>query len=337
MSELEIIDLASPATIQDHGRRGFRRYGVPASGAIDTYALAEGQHLLGNSPDAAALEMPFSGGRFRAHGDVVIATSGARMAMDIDGKPTDWRSTVRLENGQVLTIGAASVGNYGYLHLPGGITCAKVMNSRATHAASGIGWQPVTGSRLRPASGQEPENKGLAQPEYFGQRHLRIMLGPQSRLFSEADHQLLVEGTFSTGFIRDRMGVRLLTETGCLDAGIGVKIISDPIMPGDIQVTADGVPTILLADAQPTGGYPRIATVIGADLPVIAQMQPGVEFKFRMVARDEAIEALRALHKAMARIPDLITSRITSPRNLRDLLAHNMISGFVRGDEDDKN
>ena len=335
MTELEIIALSGPATIQDRGRTGYRRFGVPESGAIDRYALAEGQVLLGNDEDCAALEMPFRGGVFRACGDTVIATSGAEMELDINGRPAPWRSAIQVKNGQVITIGTASVGNYGYLHLCGGIDSTRILNSRSTHATSGIGWKPATGDMLTSHRAGPFENLALEMPGYLQSRTIRIMRGPQSGLFPARDMVMLAEGRFSTGFVRDRMGVRLLGQEATFNASLGVKLISDPIIAGDIQVTADGVATVLLADAQPTGGYPRIATVIGADLPIMAQMPPDVEFEFRLVDREEAVSAWREFHWSIEMLPSRMIRRTRNPDEIRDLLGYNLVSGIVRGDEND--
>ncbi len=335
MTALEILDLATPVTIQDHGRMGYRRFGVPAGGAIDHYALAEGQALLGNTHDSAALEMSFQGGQFKASAALHFATSGAEMALAIDRSPVPWRTVQRIEAGQTLTIGPASLGNYGYLHLKGGIEAPVALSSRSTHIPSGIGWQPQVGEHLVAACDGECAMNMLPQAAYFNERVLRVLPGPQTSLFPDTDLQTLASGVFRTGFVRDRMGVRLETDETRFQASAGRTVISDPIMTGDIQVTADGVGTVLLADSQPTGGYPRLATVIGADLPVIAQMPPGAEFTFRLIERDEAIRAWRAYMQDCNSLARAIRPLVRNPHDINDLLSYDLVSGLVRGDESD--
>ncbi len=337
MPALEIIELAAPVTIQDHGRIGFRRYGVPVGGAMDIHALREGQVLLGNSHDCAALELSFRGGRFRAADALVLATSGADMALMIDDRPVPWRAALRMEANQTLTIGACTMGNYGYLHLQGGIDAPLVLRSRSTHVASGIGWQPQVGDRLVAGTGGTVALGCLPRPAYLARRVLRVMRGPQTALFPDDDLDKIARGIFRTGVVRDRMGVRLETDESGFEASAGRTVISDPIMTGDIQVTADGVGTVLLADSQPTGGYPRLATVIGADLPTIAQMPPGVEFTFELVERETAVKAWRDHRQALDSLHHAIEPLVRDLHDINDLLAYDLISGVIRGDEDEPN
>lgn len=332
---LEIIDLAAPVTIQDHGRIGFRRFGVPVGGAMDIHALAEGQALLGNSRDCAALEMSFRGGRFKATDTLFFATSGAEMALSINDRPVPWRAALRIEANQILSIGSCTIGNYGYLHLQGGIDAPLAMLSRSTHLASGIGWQPRAGDRLVARAGRDGAVWTLPRPAYLAERVLRVMRGPQTSLFPADDLRKITERIFRTGFVRDRMGARLETDAAGFEASAGRTVISDPIMTGDIQVTADGIGTVLLADSQPTGGYPRLVTVIGADLPIIAQMPPGAEFTFRLVERDEAVQAWRTHRREIKALPGAIRPLVRDLHDINDLLSYDLISGMIRGDEDD--
>ncbi len=152
MAALRIVEIVPGATIQDGGRCGWRRFGVTAGGAIDSFALAEGQTLLGNDPDAAALEMFAVGGKFRCCGELAVATSGTRMEILVNRQPVRWRSVIRLRHDDRVEIGQASEGVYGYLHLPGGIDCPRILGSRSTHDASGLGWTPAARRVAAPGS-----------------------------------------------------------------------------------------------------------------------------------------------------------------------------------------
>ncbi|RMH39345.1 MAG: urea amidolyase, partial [Alphaproteobacteria bacterium] len=146
---LRIQSLAPGASVQDRGRPGLQRFGVTGGGAMDMVALAEGQILLGNPPAAAALELAMAGGRFVATGPLVIATSGAEMALSVNGTQRPWRAVIDLEAGDVVEIGAARSGVYGYLHLTGGLDVPPVLGSRATHARAGLGPRIEAGMVLR--------------------------------------------------------------------------------------------------------------------------------------------------------------------------------------------
>ncbi len=338
MGTLEIIEISPGATIQDGGRPGLRRFGVTGSGAMDGYALAEGQALLGNRPDAAALEMFANGGVFRALSPIWIALSGAEMECMIGSSRVPWRASLLVEAGEELRIGRALKGTYGYLHVAGGIDGPVTLGSRSTHAASGMGWVPEAGQHLismdkRHRSGR----KCLSEPGYFDRRTIRIIDGPQSGLFGARDRQALVTGDFTISGKRDRMGIKLEGRNARFDGYSGLTLASDAIVPGDIQVAGDGVATVLLADSQPAGGYPRIANVISADQHVLAQFPSGKEFGMEKISPDEAVAALAEFAEEIRSLPGKAGPLLRDPATIGDLLAYSMISGVVKGDESDEN
>ncbi len=336
MSGLEILSLAPGATIQDQGRLGFLRFGVTGSGALDGFALAEGQALLRNEPGDAALEFAQSGGRFRAVSRIWVATSGAEMALRLNGEAVSWRQSLLLLAGDVLEIAAAREGVYGYLHVPGGFQTDIVLGSRSTHLRAGFGHVPAPGQTLiagDPARELAPQ--GLQRPEYFDQRVLRLMWGPQSHYFSKAERERFLAAEFEVGRMRDRMGMQIIPDSGPLHALEGLTIASDAINPGDIQVTGDGTPTVLLADRGSSGGYPRIGVLATADIPAMVQLRTGTRFRFEVVERAEAVEALAELQRKMNGLTRKMVATIRDPRDIGDLLAYNLIDGVLRGDEDD--
>lgn len=337
MNGLEILTIAPSCTVQDQGRIGYLRYGVTSGGAMDGYALAEGQTLLDNSANDAALELAEHGGRFRAHGAFWVATSGARMAIVLNGAPIGWRQSLRLADGDVLDIGASERGVYGYLHVAGGFQCETVLGSRATHLRAGFGHVPAAGQVLVVGdAGRDLSPRGLPEPAYFARRDIGLMWGPQSHYFAEVERTRFAAANFSVTRLRDRMGMQVKPDFGAIKTLDGQLIASDAINMGDIQVTGDGTPAILLADRGPTGGYPRIGTVISADIAALVQIPTGAAFGFRILDRSGAVEELAALRDAISGLKSHMKPMLRDPRDMADLLAYNLIDGVLRGDEDDR-
>lgn len=335
MPGLKIVELAHGTVIQDLGRTGFRRFGVTGGGAMDRFALAEGQAILGNDTNAAALEMFAAGGLFRSEGKLAVATSGAEMEVAVNGSRVPWRAAVELGHGDELRIGAALEGTYGYLHMAGGVDCPQVLGSRSSHAPSGLGRIPEPGQTLNPALRDFVcRPRALDRPGYFSRRTIRILDGPQSGLFSERDRHALVSRQFTVSGRRNRMGMRLECDGGSFDAVSGLTIASDAIVPGDIQVSGDGVATVLMADSQPVGGYPRIANVITADQHVLAQFPSGTVFRMERTETRSAVVELRELERDIRGMATRLKPVVRDPSDMGNLLGFSMISGVVRGDED---
>lgn len=337
MATIEILALFGSATIQDKGRIGFQRYGVPRGGAMDLYALAEGQALLQNEPNSAALEMQFGGGTFKVHGTMTLATSGGQMEIYLDNKPIPWNSSFTVYKNQILQIKKNISGVYSYLHLPGGIASTKILESRSTHFPSGLGDVPKIGYHLRSTSKEQIRQEGLFLPPagYYSSKTINIVHGPHSALFDKKDLKLLTQKKFQMSSSRNRMGAKIIPLGWNISAQTGKTLVSDPIVPGDIQVAADGTTAILLSDSQPTGGYPRIASVITSDLFKIAQLQPGEEFYFKLIDRIEAQMKFKQKTREMEHIAKALKPLIRDPGEVRDLLSYNFISGVTRGEADD--
>ncbi|MEQ8653825.1 MAG: biotin-dependent carboxyltransferase family protein [Kiloniellales bacterium] len=352
-AQLEVLSAGPSITVQDRGRPGFQRYGVAGGGALDPYALAEGAALLGNPGDAAALELFGLGGSFRAlEQPLRFALSGAVMPaakITLDGKRENlaWRASSLLQPGEVLEIGAATTGLVGYLHLGGGVATEPVLGSRAVHLRAGIG-----GGRLeagdRVPVGEDPRREDpvgedledraradrltLPQPGYLGQREIRVLWGPQAELFDAAERQRFLSTEFTVSTHRDRMAARL--DGGVFEASAQLTGLSAAVSLGDIQVPGDGAPLVLLADRQPTGGYPRIATVIIADLPAFAQMPSSAPFRFVLVERAAAVKALKAWRDQVKDLAGQVRPLVRDPRNIPDLLSYNLIDGMISVEEE---
>lgn len=295
-------------TVQDLGRWGHQAVGVPVAGAMDTYSARLANTLVGNPEAAAVLEVTLLGPTLRAETDVVVAVAGAVFDLTLDGRPVPHGAAVPISAGGVLRFGARSVGTRAYLAAAGGIETTPVLGSRATHVVSRMGGLE---GRALAAGDQLPLGVPAAAPRRAataaplpvsgspGSPQLRVLLGPQDDWFTVAAMNALVGGLFTVSARSDRMGYRL--EGPALETRRAGELISEPVAFGALQVPADGAPILLMADRQTAGGYPKIATVIAADLPLAGQLAPGDTVRFAACTRAEARAALIARERDLLR------------------------------------
>ena len=325
------ITQAGPAmSLQDLGRPGFRAQGLTEGGAADRTALFEGAALLGHRTPRAAIEMAGSGGSFTADADLRIALTGAEMAASIDGEPLAWHASHPLPAGATLTIGGARNGSYGYLHVGGGFATPQVMHSQSAHLAGGIGTLLKTGDAL-PLPPDKGRETALTLPpiDRFGGGLIRVVASMQTGTFAQA----VIERFCQTPFRRDaranRMGVRMDFDGEGFSTSDQLSIVSEVVVPGDIQISGDGAPYVLMYECQTTGGYPRIGTVLPCDLPRVAQAQTGAAFRFEFVDVDTAI-SLQARHQAeIADLRKKVMPLVRDPASMRDLLSYQLVSGAI--------
>lgn len=331
---LHIIRAGPGLTVQDQGRPGRLDQGISRGGAADMLALAEGAALLGQSPDCAAIEMAGMGGVFEA-GEVPlrIALTGAPMQATAEGEPLAWNASHLLHPGQRLSIGAARRGVYGYLHLGGGIATTPVLGSRAAHLTAGLGATLQDGANLPIGPDKGETGMALDIPDRFSGGTVRIVPSVQTERFAAED----LARFEATGFSRDprsnRMGVRLTHDGDTFAASDQLYVLSEVIVPGDIQITGAG-PFVLLGECQTTGGYPRIATVLPCDLPLVAQAAPGAPLWFRFVSRDHGLALHRTAISDLAKLPQRVRPLLRNPADIRDLLAYQLIGGVITGNEE---
>lgn len=335
MSRTLTICRAGPRmTVQDTGRTGYLDSGLSRGGAADRLALAEGAALLGQPGDCAALEMAGMGGEFEVSEDMRIALTGAPMQASIDSNRIAWNASHLLPAGARLSIGSARSGVYGYLHLGGGIDTPPCLNARSAHLAGGLG-QPLSDDDRLPVGEDGKGETGLQlEPEdRFGGGMVHIVATVHTGLFPDELIERLGKSEFRRDAHGNRMGVRLTCDgEGYLVEG-GRTVVSEVIVPGDIQITGDGSPFVLLCECQTTGGYPRIGTVLPCDLPRVAQAPPGATLRFRFVDLEEAVEMERTAARARTALPDRCKPLIRDPHTIPDLLSYQLISGAVAGDE----
>jgi len=292
---LYVLDPGLLTTLQDAGRRGYERFGVPVSGAMDWFALHAANRLVGNPPGAAALEFLSAAPPTLVPGeDILLAGGGAGFSIEVDGIPIPRWMAFRARAGQTVRMQAQGVGCWGILAAAGGIDTPPVLGSRATYLRSALGG--LEGRALRPtdwlpvglpaAHWAQLAGSALAEcviPAYAAQVTLRVILGPQQNAFTPGAIQTLLESSYTISPNSDRMGYRL--EGPRLEhLPRGADILSEGIALGSLQVPGNGQPLLLLSDRQSTGGYTKIATVITADLPLAAQCPPHQgQIRFRAV------------------------------------------------------
>lgn len=327
------------STVQDLGRFGYQAYGVPVAGALDPVGLRLANAVAGNAEDRGALEFLYSGPTLEvAAAAVRLAASVAEIEIlsDPPRRVPPWQS-VRLSCGERFRFGALKGSVCGCLAVEGGFAIAPVLGSQSTYVRGRIGGlngRPLReGDRLALAL-DSPGERGevcLADPpDLAPPARFRVVLGPQDDSFTKSALDAFLNQPFTVSQEADRMGLRLSGPR--LDHARGFNIVSDGIATGAIQVPGSGQPIVLLADHQTTGGYPKIATVISADLPAAGRLKPGDEIGFAAVSVAEAQEARRSLEAEIGRrVRGLVPAQTPAVLNQAALYGGNLISGVVDG------
>ena len=312
---LEVIESGIFTTVQDLGRYGYQRYGVPVSGALDQFALRVANLLVGNADGNAGLEMTFIGPRLRFLTDTVIAVTGGDLGPLVDNQPIPCWQSVAVSRGGVLSFSGPRDGIRAYLAVAGGIDVPPVLGSRSTYTRSKLGG--LAGRALAPGDrlpvsprGPLPQVAGRdlpvqSIPAYGNSHALRVLLGPQDDAFMERGIETFLSSTYTITSASDRMGSRL--QGPVIEHKTGADIVSEGTPFGAIQVTGDGLPIVLLADRGTTGGYTKIATVISVDLAGIAQAQADDTVKFRSITLEEAHRALREQERVIEELRGIRT------------------------------
>lgn len=331
MTALGIVRTAPGLSVQDGGRRGYRRFGVPLSGAMDLRALALANALVGNPPDAAALEIPFSGDEFRAEGGpLLVAAVGPGVRLDVGGRVAAGQRSLRAEPGERIVLGPVRGGVFSYLAVAGGLLVPPDLVSRSFHLRSGIGGPaPGPGDLLPCLAAPDGAVERILDAEWqWGAGPIRFVPGPQEDRFTQAALATFCSAPFEVDRRSDRMAMRLGGPR--LDHTRGHDIVTDGVVPGSVQVPGDGHPIVLMRDCQTTGGYPKIGTVISADLDRLAQCPPGSEVTFRAVTQAEGISFAREGAAALARLLGCVRPAPRSDDSAY-LLSRNLIGGVVSG------
>jgi len=306
---LSIIKSGMLTTIQDRGRWGFQSRGVPVAGPMDPLSHRLANILVGNAADAAALEVTLLGPEIEFEDERVVAVAGAEFELALDGRAAPVNAPFVVAAGSRLVFGVRRRGARAYVAVAGGIDNPLVLGSRSTHVTSALGGldgRPLrAGDRLPLGRAESSSRAATPLPDPIvdlpGSRaRLRILPGPQADYFAPDALDALQSEPYTIGQNSDRMGFRL--QGAALAHARGADIISDATPLGTLQVPASGQPILLMADRQTTGGYPKIATVITADMPIAGQLGPGDEIAFGVCSMREAMAALIAQERALLRL-----------------------------------
>lgn len=300
---VDVVSAGLLTTVQDLGRRGYQRFGIPVCGALDPVSLRIANILVGNSEGEAGLEITALGPTIRFSSDSVLALVGADFDIEVDGRKVRTWESVEVSAGSVVSIGAASDGLRAYLAIAGGVDVPLVMNSRSTDLKGGFGGfegrslqdgdsLPLGASPHVTSWSQRGLPVGISRQPTFGQDfQIRVILGPQDGDFTQSGINTLLTSEYTVTADSDRMGCRL--EGLEITHESGPDIVSDGTALGSIQVPGSGQPIVLLADRGTTGGYTKIATTIAPDIGLLSQALPGAKVRFHAVSVDEAHEVLR--------------------------------------------
>ncbi|WP_051305246.1 5-oxoprolinase subunit C family protein [Desulfogranum mediterraneum] len=312
---LEILQPGAFTTVQDQGRYGYQQYGVPPCGVLDGYAAQLANLLVGNPAEAALLEITFAGPSIRILSPCVLALTGAEMELLHNGQHLGgWRSFA-VQPGDLITMGIASRGCRAYLALGGGIDVPLVMGSRSCYTGAGFGGhegRPLRQGDVLPQGildrGNDPPwvERAIPDPyipEYQTNWTIRAIAGPQEDYFSQS-LVTFFNSEFTVSPQVNRMGYRLEGTKIRLDPGMPASIISEPSLPGGIQIPEGGDPIILLSE-QTVGGYAKIATVISSDIGKLAQAMPGDRIRFQQVSVEQAHTIYRRHASMLARLKEL--------------------------------
>lgn len=324
---IQVVKPGWLSTVQDLGRYGYQQYGVSVAGAMDLFSATVANRLVGNPDDTAVLELTLKGPELEFEGDSRIAITGADLSPTIDGTRAPLWECIGISRGSRLCFGTARTGARSYLAIAGGIDVPLVLGSRSTHCASETGG--FNGRSLRQGdvlhtgrplqSAESLMGKRFPDqliPRYEKSATLRIIPGPQQNLFPATALATLTGSSYRITSESNRMGYRL-AGSRIIQKGSS-HFISDCTTMGALQIPADGQPILLMADRQTTGGYPKIAVVISADLRLAAQSAPGDTVTFVLSTVAKAQTALRK-HRALldAVLPPRHLEPIASPRVTR--------------------
>lgn len=344
---LRIVQPGLHTTVQDLGRYGSQRLGIPVSGALDAAALRAANVVVGNAPATAALEMTALGPTLEVVAEsvrVAIAGGESKLVIEHHGggtlTPVPGLQSIRAQRGDRIRIPAIAGSSVAYLAIEGGMSLTPFMGSYATYVRGGFGGFQgralVAGDSvpLHRSSVDERPEQTLPGFSLSPPTEVRVVLGPQDDFFGPEAIATFLGSPYRVSREADRMGLRL--EGPPLDHAKGYNIVSDGIAPGSIQVPGSRQPIVLLADRQTTGGYPKLATVISADLPAMGRLVPGSSVSFRAVTIAEAQVLRRSREVEWSTLPGLLQVVRAEGVDLDRLLSTNLISGVTRGDPHDQ-
>lgn len=293
---LEVLAPGACTTVQDLGRPGQLEHGVPVSGALDRYALAAANALVGNPTTAAGLEMTLMGPKLKVLSPTLAAVCGADLGLKLDGRPAPAWTPLALAPGQVLSFRGPQDGARAVLALAGGLAALPLLGSRSTYALGRLGGPLLAGEIIKTLPAPLPSPGPALPPELRPSPAraitLRVVPGPNQDFFSQRGLETFLNAQYRMSGRADRRGVVLEGPAVELRPGGPSSIVSEPNLPGIVQVPPGGAPMVLLNE-QTVGGYAKIATIIGPDLDLLARALPGDSVRFAAVSLGQALAAAR--------------------------------------------
>ena len=329
MANISILKPGLLTTIQDLGRLGYQQFGIPQSGAMDIYSLQLANLLVGNERYEACLEMTLLGPTIRFQDSNVFAITGADLGATLNGRPIKQYQTIMAQQGDLLEFFNATKGCRAYLAVGGGFAVDKVMGSKSTYMRGGFGG--YKGRKLMEGDVLSLNPCKLTKPSWIRRipqymipalvgeevKTIRVITGPEEDSFADNGIREFFNGVYQITPQSDRMGFRLAGPK--VEHIHGADIISGGINLGAIQIPGDGLPIIMLADRQTTGGYTKIAHVISIDLPILSQMKPGEKITFKEIDIEEAQALYKEREEGIIRLIEQLENtkyNVLSKKNL---------------------
>jgi len=302
-------------TVQDLGRYGYLRYGVPISGAMDTFSLVAANLIVANNPDDACLEITLIGPELQALTKTQIAITGGAASPKINGQHVPMRQTLEVQEGAVVSFGKVESGCRAYLSIRGEVDTPPVLGSRSTYVRGGFGG--INGRQLKTEDIIGGFDVSLLKvgysmpeelvPQFTGQFKARVILGPQADMFTERGITTFLSSQYKVTLEADRMGYRL--EGPIIEHKAKADIISDALLPGAVQIPKNGKPIMIMQDAQTAGGYPKIAVIITPDVSTLGQAKTNDIIEFSKITIQQAHEKTSEYYKFLNILSEMLTKK----------------------------
>ena len=315
MKVFQVLKPGLFTTIQDMGRYGYLKYGVPISGAMDTFSLVAANLLVANNPDDACLEITLIGPELQALTKTQIAAAGGVVSLKINEQRVPMWQTLEVQEGDIISFGKMESGCRTYLSIRGGINIPPVLGSRSTYVRGGFGG--INGRQLKAGDAIEGFDAPLLKvgysmpekpvPKYNGHFDVHVMLGPQADMFTDKGINTFLSSQYKVALEADRMGYRL--EGPAIEHKAKAEIVSDPLLPGAVQVPKSGKPIIIMRDAQTTGGYPKIVVAITHDVSLLGQAKPNDIVEFSKVTTQQAQEKIHEYYEFLNNLSGMLIEK----------------------------
>ena len=298
---LEVLEVSGLVTLQDSGRRGWQSYGVPVSGPMDWFAHHAANSLLGNSPNTTVIEIGLGEAAFRSKRDCVLAVTGAGFEVENYVWTFPLWTSFYVRAGWRVQVKKTSGGNLAYLAIAGGFDTQAMLGSKSTYLRGGLGSALRAGDIIQAGKPAIELSKLAARDfpvekfiKYSQSPEIEVIAGPQQERFTEEGIQTFYGSEYTLSKSFDRMGYRL--EGNPISHSNGADLISEGMTMGSVQIPASGQPIVMMADSPTTGGYPKIANVTRASLPLLAQCEAGIgKIRFQETSVEAAQEKLREM------------------------------------------